>query len=258
MRYENFENNLELFVRGYNKLTTDGSEFHLTPEEFYIYCLLVTKQNRDESMLASVDIIEYHMLIEFSSREQTNKNKIREALKGLIEKRVLICVDGIEPNYIKNNTVMTLIVNDEELSSDPNEYKGFRKVYYNDFICFHTADELYIHHVISRFGEFGCSEARWARILSAGRKKPISNETARSRVREVASRDKLKEQEIVPKKSTGVITIQSGGYIDKNRQEVNTYTATQYTENKIKELEKENKKKVQRLNKVDDAVENVF
>lgn len=256
MRYENFENNLELFVRGYNKLTTDGNEFHVTPEEFYIYCLLVTKQNRDESMIANVDVILHHMLIDFSPREQTNKIKVREALQGLIEKRVLICVDGTKAEDIKNHTVMTLLVNDKELSSNPNEYAGFQKVYYNDFIQFLTADELFVHHVISRFGKFDCSESRWARILSAGKDKPITDDTARRRLKEVAERNKLNKDK--DKSYIGVIEIITGRYIEVTKQEVNSYIAIQWTQNRIDKIKKENKKKIDESKKLKAVSGNPF
>lgn len=200
------------FIRAYNNFSDVGNEFHLTYEEFYLYCTLFTKRMMDESIITNIDMINQYLKIPLGSSHQRNIKKIKVVLKSLINKRVFISRGNIDMNELKNNTIIVVTINDEELcgkSVGAKGFKNFAQIPFLKFAEFENARDAYIYYVVARWGTGAKYPiSRWAEILN------ISEKQASTIIKQTIERG------IIFKNIGNYIENENGG---QKQQEPNTY-----------------------------------
>lgn len=196
------------FIRNYNPFFKEGHPMQLTAEELYIYGVLFQFRMFDESMITSVHLIEQLSKVKLvENNQKRNRTKILKTIQSLIGKKVLLLVDDITFDNMKNDTLLRM-----EINMDYLEPKGFEKFPFQWFIEVDNVNDYYIYCVVSRFANenntFNCSMERWSKVLQC------SINTAKKYV----------EQAITNKR----LFVKRGKYISQNKQELNKYSTTSF------------------------------
>ncbi|MBU9724142.1 MULTISPECIES: hypothetical protein [Bacillaceae] len=208
------------YIKIYNCLLEEKSEYNLTVEEFYLYCLLDTLKNIEQKVIVNVDLIYYESLdlIPFFSRETEAKKRIREHLQSLVDKKVIEITNNKEVNNKSNLHI--------RLSS----FKGYDGLSFDQFREFTRMIDLYIHCIVARFDNdkfngFRCNYARWSTILNCTEK------TAKRTIKDLVDR------EIIYKNTGDYISEMVNGR-DQKRQDDNTYRINPFSEEEKTHIQK--------------------
>ncbi|WP_449355591.1 hypothetical protein ACUL41_07025 [Virgibacillus natechei] len=157
------------FIMAYNKFSEVEGRFHLTPNEFYLYCTLFIDKRVDRTITTAPCIIEELLRVPFKKDVHDNKKVIIETLTSLIDKEVFILENDVDVTEMKNTTVVQMSINDIELSgnySEEQDWQRFRKIPYTTFSKFTNINNLYIFYVVERqIDGFKSAFTHWGKVL---------------------------------------------------------------------------------------------
>ncbi|WP_158735123.1 hypothetical protein [Alteribacillus sp. YIM 98480] len=218
------------FIKLPDSFTDDGSEYHLTPEELYTYCLIYSLSNLRGSVQFNIDLLSQLNSAPYAKQTKEAKSKVKKIINNLIHKKVITnYIDGDFKN-VKSNTEL-IDVDFEKI--DENSFYRFSIV---DFDKFDDMYDCYVYCAVakwSRFNkEFKCDLNRWASILQ------VSKPTAIKYLQQAIDRN--------------VIYVNTGEYTEKESkerkqklQEKNSYQIKPFKdkEKTFAQKKKENKKK---------------
>ncbi|WP_027725448.1 hypothetical protein [Tuberibacillus calidus] len=236
------------FIRVYNCLLDNKSEYFLNQNEYYIYALLFVNRMMDGSIKVNIDLLNQMMPNKFTSKENLNKRKILETLQSLISKKVIKLENENDITSIKYYTLLELTVNDfllmnnglidekeNESTNQVNQYKNFTKIPYHKFYDLDIRD-FYIYSLTAKWKHgFKCSYETWKNILNLN-----DNKYAMKVINDAVDR--------------GVIYKNIGDYIAEKRQDINTYYIHEISDD-LKTIQSKKNEKIIPLPVSDDVAE---
>lgn len=228
----------ESFIISYNDFFDYNSELHLTPEQFYMYSLLVSLTRYNGSIITNLSVIEECLPNSYSNNKNYNRKKIKESLNELYNLNI-IEVSNEDLINIKPNDILTIYIDYDYIDSKKIN-KGFEKILIESFYNSEESLSFYVCCCIMRYEDnvnknklekftegFSCSYENWGNILNC---------TERNAIRII---NKLIDKEI--------IYVNIGDYVSDNNQNINTYSifpiedANKTHMTKIKEYKNSNK-----------------
>ncbi|WP_101844233.1 hypothetical protein [Halobacillus sp. Marseille-P3879] len=186
-----------MFIKLYNVLGEEKSQYHLSVEELYLYSVLRRLSNYKGETYVNVNGIEEYVRnycnSPFHSRAREGRQRVSTYLMSLQEKAVInIDREVSSANFFKVTFV-------EGLKED--KVLGHEQITYDYFDSVEGKTgktDLYITFIVSRWkkaGSFTCSYERWGNILD------MSTKTAERKVNDAVDRE--------------VIYCKAGNYTDK-------------------------------------------
>lgn len=204
------------FIRGYRVFDRPDGKLHLKSEEFYMYSLLNLLEVVNGLIITSISIIENILPISYSNNINYCRKRIKENIKALWKKKVII-VENVQDesdfDNIKPNTTLLIEINDEYIDENSlDKAKGYEQISAESFIKARSMTDYYIHYVVAKWRDrgFACSFKRWGEILGVTPRRAMTI-----------------VYEAVENKA---IFVNIGGKLSWDKQEMNIYKVTGFTE----------------------------
>jgi hypothetical protein len=190
-------------------------EFHLLPNELYLYCFLYRNRSHDYKVRISVETIHQSMPVKFQpSKETKNRNQIKDNLISLRTKGIISFELDDELFYRKRGNYYSLEITFNKFT----ENKGHTQVAYSDFDSAENIDYFYITMAVGRYNNvntFSGYGGRWISVNEFGKLLGTSGRTFKNYADDMISKGMLFKASGKTKENS-------------NEQDKNTYKTVPY------------------------------
>jgi hypothetical protein len=190
-------------------------EFHLFPNELYLYCFLYRNRSHDYKVRMNVETVHQSMPIKFHpSKETKNRNEIKRNLLSLRNKGIINFHVDDKLFIIKSGNYASLEITFNRFT----ENKGHTQVAYSDFDSAENIKYFYITMAVGRYNNvkiYSGYGGRWISVNEFGKLLGVSGRTFKNYADDMISKGLLYKASGKKKENS-------------NEQDKNTYKTVPY------------------------------
>jgi hypothetical protein len=191
-------------------------EFHLFPNELYLYCFLYRNRSHDYKVRMNVETVHQSMPVKFHpSKETKNRNEIKQNLLSLRNKRIISFHVDDKLFSIKSGNYASLEINFNRFTENK---AGYTQVAYSDFDSAENINYFYITMAVGRYNNvktYSGYGGRWISVNEFGKLLGVSGRTFKNYADDMISKGMLFKASGKTKENS-------------NEQDKNTYKTVPY------------------------------